>query len=719
MNPVTDTPSNFTVRQGLFPENRPDIQPQGLTLPPQPKVVPGITVDQAVDMEIVGLVISRLELSKTWRRQFRLVWDRCIQNRKGVYNNANKAAWQSTTFMPLTSKVIEVIKANLYGALAAPEVPIEYQSRNPAMDQEVRSVNELINADLDKTKFKPVLSDMIDDICTFGTTIGEVGYIKQMEEVMVKQRLPGEISQLLGSMGVSQTESFVPKQMLVKDYGTISRTDLYDFYPEPRVAEISKDHWCIVKSKITNRELVMGANEPDPYYKFDNVTDDLLEGSGLQRTDQDPELQTRRFALLDYNIYTHYLDPDREHELATFYGMIPVWFLDPELRKDKQHRYDAVPGCLKVVDGQYVIWKRISPWRDGEPPYFKGNYIRIAGQFYGIGVAELVLGLQTEKNEIRNSRMDNINIAMNKIIAVIKDMVPATEWNRLVSEPGAIWLFKGVDDVRKAMQQIEFGDVTKDSWLASREVDQEAQEATAAVKATLGVQGNESDAGGNTFRGQMLNAQMATERWMLYARVFEMVGLVPAIKKFYQRIYQFKTMEDAQKILGGDRAKTFQFISPEDLELVAKLVPLGVMTMENKGVKLAQMNQYTQLWQQQPFFKALEMARKMWVEMGNPEPDSVLFSDEEMQLFNQARMTMINQSSMMPGGGMSQPPGLLGPNGQPISGTQPQTGNRANVPGGMPVSGNVPGPLYGQARPALPARGPGASPFDQQGRPIS
>ncbi len=60
--------------------------------------------------------------------------------------------------------------------------------------------------------------------------------------------------------------------------------------------------------------------------------------------------------------------------------------------------------------------------------------------------------------------------------------------------------------------------------------------------------------------------------------------------------------------------------------------------------------------------------------------------------------------------------GLLGPNGQPLG---PASGNTANVPGGMPVSGNVPGPNHGMPRPALPARGPGSSPFDAQGMPMS
>ncbi len=707
-NPQTNQ-SNFTVNQGLFPSDRPDVPMMGQVndmVNPNP-APPIMSKSQAVDQEIIGMVTSRFELSRTWRRTRRLIWDKAWQHMKGIYDTSGKAQWQSRTFMPLTSKVVEVIVSNLHSAVFGPEMPVEYQTKRSDLDQLVRSTNEVIQTDFDKCQAKAQMTHFLRNMCVMGTAVGEVGYAKSLETVMIKQNnnLPPQMMDMVQSLGIAPQAQFVPKTMLVKDFATITNVDIYDIYPEPRSLDFTKDHWVIQKSKITNRDLKMGSLDKDPYYRFDNVTDDLLEGSGMERVDEDPEKQTRRYALLDYASYTHFLDPDREHTLYTYYGQIPVWYLDPTLMNDKDRQYDSVPGCIKVVDGQYVIWKRISPWRDGEPPFFKGNYIHIPTEFYGIGVAELVMGLQIEKNEIRNSRMDNINMAQNKIIAVLKDLIPAGEHKRLVSEPGAIWLFKGVDDVRKAMQQVEMGNVNQDTWIASKEVDQEAQEVTAANKVTQAAGGGEDEAGGGTFRGQMLNVQQATGRWMLYARMFEWMGLVPAMKKFYQRIYQFKDLKEAQETLGGIRGQQFQFLSPEDLDKIAKMVPLGVMTMENKGVKLAQMAQFAQQWNGQVWFKALEFARKEWVEMGNPEPDSVLFSDEEM-----AKVNQLKQAAAM---------SMMGPvPGEGGMGGMPQTGQGGGVPGGMPVSGNVPGPSNGLPRVAAPARGPGASHFDGQGMPM-
>jgi len=709
-----------TQTQGYIPGMGPTTSTQRMS-PPSTALDP---LTNMIDQEIVGMVTSRLEQSKTWRRTRRLIWDRCIQNFKGAYDTNGKESWQSRTHMPLTSKVVEIITSQMFQALLTPDMPTEYQARRQDMDQSIRGINEIMSDDFEKCQGKVNLIDFLRSTVLFGTAIGEVGYRKEYETVMVKNRMPQMPQEIQGFMqqaGIQGNEPFVPKQMLVKDYATITCPDIYDFYPEPRKPEIDKNFWCIVESKISNRELVMGGSDPDPFYKYDNVNDRVLSGSGTNRIENDPEKQIKRYTLLDYNYYTTWLDPDKEHKLLTFYGQIPVWYLNPQLRSNKKFQYQSVPGVIKVVDDAWLVWKRMSPWRDGEPPFFKGNYIRIPGPegFYGIGAAELVIGLQGEKNEIRNSRMDNINLSMNKIIAVLKDMIPKGEWDRLKSEPGAIWTIKGVDDVRKAIQQIEFGNVTQDSWQASAEVDREAEEVTAANKVTQAAGGGDQNAGGSTYRGQALNLQQAMGRWMLYARMFEWTGLSNAMRKFYQRIYQFKDMQSIGDILGPNRMQQFQLIVPEQLEKVAKLVPLGVMSFENQGVKLAQLSQFTQQWQMQPWFKGLEVARAELQEMKVGEPDKFVFSDEEMQQYNQMAR-MMQQAAAQPG------QSLLGANGQPMppQGPQmpqggPQTGPKAGSPLGSPVVGNQPpGPLYGMPRPAIPARGPGASSMDLRGSPM-
>lgn len=662
----------------------------------------GMPIESLIQMEVASMVAGRQSASEEWRRPKRVLWDQAWRDYKQVPSKRNKKNWQQTMVMPLITKSVEVIVSNMHGAILGPDMPVEFQSRGRAdLDQAIEKHNRILEYDFEKSKYKVEWTDFLRAGTLLGTMIGKVDYVKQSEQVMIKERRkPSMMDSILQKFGKEVSlERFVPKQTLVKDFARFRNRNLYDIYPQPMIQDLSQDTWVIEKGTVTNKELMDGALDPDPYYRLDNVTPEVLQSGQTYGDADDPEKQALRYAFLNYNIQSHSLEPDKKHDLLEYYGPIPAWFLDPSLREDPKRKYDTVPGWIWVVDNRYVVRLRISPWRDAEPPYVKGNYIRVPNEFYGIGIGELLASLQVEKTELRNLNIDNINITMNKITAVLKDKIPQGEWGRLVSEPGALWVFTGIDDIRKAFQTIEFPQQGPDIWNSMSQVDREAAEVSGATKETLAVGGDS----GETFRGQLMNRQSATERFMLYARVLEVCGMGDAMKKFYQRIYQFKSYQEIAEIIGPQAAQDFELMAPEVLEKVAKLVPLGVMTMENKGLKIAQMGEFSKTWMMEPFFKKLDMARRQWTEMGFPEPDSVLFSDDEMKAFNDFRKQM---SQGMGGALPPQPPMGGGPQGMP-----PPTPQGS----GSPFAGNVPGPLNGLPRPAMPPRGPGVSSIDGVG----
>ncbi len=671
----------------------------------------GAPLDQQIDSEIVQMVTQRKKDSEQWRDPYRLEWDQATNHYEQVYDNTGKENWQATTFQPMTTTITERATASLHNMSMGPETPVEFQSRNTADEDQIDGTNEILQHDLEQSKFKVYWTDFLRSLSLYGTAVGKIDYVKSEETVMVKERkknlFGAGLLQSLGSffgMGQEQEEQeiFKPRKQVVKDWATFKNCDIYKIYPQPYTEEITKDTWVIEKFKIKNKELLEGARNPDEYYRLDNITPELLMG-GQARTDYDPQTQEKRWAQNDTDVPMYHLDPDYEHEALEYWGPIPKWFLHPELREDPIMKYESVNAWIWVIDGQWVVRKRITPFIDGCPPYVKGNYIRRLGQFYGIGNGKLVTGLQIEKNEIRNTRQDNINLILNKIIGVMKDRVNKDDWDRLVSDPGAIWPFEGGDDIRKMLMPISMPDITQDAWRSSAEVDREAQEVTDVTKTTQTIAAGEDQAGNGTFRGQLLNQQQANERFMVYARVLEIIALNATINKYYQRIYQFKSYAQIDKILGPERAQTFELILPEEINSKAKLVSLGSLTTMNKGVQLAQMTEFYKLASADPYLKKLEYQRKMWRLIGaGSDPDEVLMSDQEAQMFNQMRRQMM--MSGMGGEGMPGPEGMPGNPGAPPPG---------------PIAGNVPGPTDGMPRPPMPARGPGASPADMTGRPLS
>lgn len=663
----------------------------GPTLEEQFRALP---VGSLVDQEISSMVMTRKSASEVHRQDKKLTWDKCWEHMKQVYDSTGKAAWQSKVFQPDTPKVVEVITANLHSAILGPEVPIEWQCKVREHEGHIEDINDLQKNDFEKSQFKTNFTDFIRGLCITGTSVAKIGYDREEDIVMVKERqrsslIERTISAALGRAVEPKPEKYFPKRMLTKDHATIEYRDIYKIYPEPFTTDISKKHWIIEESTITNSELMELANSPDEFLRLRNVTPDLLNRSGSHDVNEDPETQVRRWILQQNSTNMIYFDPDTPHQLLEYWGPVPLWMVQPDARNDEETKYDMVNAWIWVIDGNWVVRSVLNPYRDGEPPYVKGTYIRVPDDWWGIGPAELMKGLQIEKNEKVNTGSDNVNLMLNKVLAIAKDKVPNGMWDRLESAPGQIWPFEGIDDIRKVIMPVEFTNLIRDIYIGIDMIDKAIEETTAAVKSTVGVGGSVSETGGGTFRGQLMNRQAASERFMLYARTIENSGLANAYKKMYQRIYQYKNAESIEQIIGKERMKRFDFMSPEEVDQAARLVPLGVTLSETKGIKLAQMADFAKMWAGRPWFKEYDFARQMWIEMGYTDPDTVTFSGEEMQAFNQFRQQLLSQG----GGFGGPPPALGGPNGGPADGPPGQPA-LPPIPdaGPAPETGPAPGP---------------------------
>lgn len=672
--------------------SQPDLQDNQTPLTPQ----------ESVDSEIRSMILKRKEASRVWRQPKKDIWDRCYNHYNQVYDTTNKEKWQSTTFIPASPKVAEVIISNMHSALLSPEKPVEYQARQSIFEKQVNDVNDLISTDCDRSNFKVNWTDILRTTGIIGTGIGKVEYIKETALVTVKERtkpnpMMDMMKRLIG-LPPSPTETISQKEMLVKDFSSTKNVDPYNIYPEPGSIEIDKDHWVIEEGKICNYKLIELLNDPENPVR--NITDEVL--STNPRNLQNPDLLEKDSAQNEPTKPTAYLDPDQEHVLDEYWGPAPIWMVQHELYGQEQYKYQMVNAWFWLIDGIHVVRAQVTPFRDAEPPYVKGVYIRVPGQFWGIGPLELMLGLQIELNELRNTRQDEINLKLNQPVAVVKSMIAQGEFARLVNGPGAIWMFENVEDVRKAMTEIQLGSNTQDSWRGSGEIYNEIQEVTAANKATIGSGGGSDQEGGATFRGQLLNKQTSSERFIMYAKIFEKTGLSKAYQKMYQRIYQYKTFEEAVKILGDKRGADFQFVAPEDLDVMAKMVPLGVTSMENKGVKLAQMADQYKLFSGKPWFKEVDFARRMIVAGGDTDPDMFIMTDEELKVLNDFKRNVALAG--------------LGGQGQPQMPSQPQM---PPIPQRSPIVGRaIPNNVNGIPQPVMAARGPGSNPIDLAGRPL-
>jgi len=359
-----------------------------------------LPLDALVNQEIADMVTSRRRSVITYRQEKKIIWDKCWDHYKQIYDSTGKESWQSTVFQPDTSKVVEVITSNLYSALMGPDMPIEWQCKIKEFEQQVKDANDLVRNDFEKSDFKTHFTDFLRGLAIVGTSVGKVGYAFKEDIVMTKKRQKTGIMERALSIVMNQPleqkpDVYEPERIVVEDWAQAEYRDLYKIFPEPDTEDFGRDHWVIEESKITNRELMEGVEHTDEFFKLCNVTPDLLMSGG--ETEIDTETQARRWALQQQATSIQYFDPDRSHELLEYWGPVPLWMIKPEARNDEKVKYNMVNAWIWVIDGKYVVRATLNPYRNGKPPYFKGNYIRVPGDFYGIGAAELMLGLQINK----------------------------------------------------------------------------------------------------------------------------------------------------------------------------------------------------------------------------------------------------------------------------------------------------------------------------------
>ncbi len=240
------------------------------------------------------------------------------------------------------------------------------------------------------------------------------------------------------------------------------------------------------------------------------------------------------------------------------------------------------------------------------------NYIRVAGEWYGKGIGEQLKGTQKEANELRNQRVDNVNLILNTQFLINSDFLK--DYDRVVSKPGNFIIVEGVDDVRKAIQPLKVQDVTITGYRESLDLERQAQEETGVVRATMGTGGSTTDSN-STFHGQVFNKQMAMERFMYYAKIIEYSFLMPLIKMIYDRVYQYKSPQQVEKILGPDRFSNFKMETPEELELNCAYTPLGTISMQSKFVVATFLSQFEAIWRGAPFINHIEIAKTQLREM--------------------------------------------------------------------------------------------------------
>jgi hypothetical protein len=559
--------------------------------------------------DLVNYISNFYRSSWNWRSQsFHEKWNRWDRNYHSIYDPtkaARKEPWQVKMFIGITVQNVEIICSQIFKTMMAPDPPIQTKAGPAGDEMQAKLIEEVMAFQLRKSKFDVNFYDTLKEAVRYGSGFMKFFWERVIDTRPRKVAVNQPMEEFIGGLSPEQLSGQEPMgapgiqgfevqdvQVPIKNQLCAKYVHIRDVFPEPNSKTWNR---VIHRDKIPYgdivREIARGT-----FFDVKDKLENLVEGDKFEQ-----DIREIKQELGYFEEHRDVAKFEKRHTVWEFYGNIPRKWIEFEI-PDGDEAETLIPAKVMLASGCALLASEQNPFFDGQSPILKMDYIRTT-ESYGKGIPELIEDEQEEINEIRNQRVDNVNLIMNKMIGIFEAALVNPK--DLVSRPGAIIRLKAniSDDIRRVIMPIEIPDVTRSAYQETQDIERQVQERTGANRVTLGTAGDTNDTN-STLGGMELTRHMFNERVAAYGMVIEEDFLLTAAEKIYSLIYQELSPQDMLLILGDDpvtikedpiygpiqvpRWQAFAFAPPEVVNQAYMFKPMGMFTLENKVVKTAQ-----------------------------------------------------------------------------------------------------------------------------------
>jgi len=251
-------------------------------------------------------------------------------------------------------------------------------------------------------------------------------------------------------------------------------------------------------------------------------------------------------------------------------------------------KYDLGKGeeeCILTVANQSLLRAEPNPYLHKEKPFVSMVDTQVPFQFWGIGEIEPIESLQYELNDVRNQRMDNVTLILNRMWKVKKD--GGVDEEDLISQAGGV---VHVDDMG-ALEAIATPDVTSSSYNEETLIKTDIQ-LTSGVNDLISGTGQgkgpgQAGANTSTATGIMLLQEAGNARFK-----YKLDNIEDSLVNFGEQLLalnqQFIDKSMQIRILGKD-GEVWEDVKPEDIKGKYDIsVEAGSTQPMNKSVRRAE-----------------------------------------------------------------------------------------------------------------------------------
>lgn len=602
------------------------------------------------NQELLAWCNQFISKSRDWRRNsWEDKWRRYQRNADSIYDPdiaSKKRKWQSKNFIPMTASHRETLMASIYRTTVGPRPMLEMKAR-PTVPQEMDqslNIRDIILREMEKSRFEVGYNTLLDETTTFGSGFVRIRWENKSEVRRVKKPVFAPIDPAVAQMMAEQGQMMPQPQISgyefvmeeVQTYRGIrfEPISIWDVFPDPKALKIEGNP-IAVRYRLNYGDVVKGVEQgyflPEAIQKLDGLEDGEADDDDKLQVQSDRDQSDVEMSRTDYakNLRCFELN-----------ARLPKKWILEQLAEGEDGEV-LIPARV-IFHKDVVLFKEASEEYDGEPPIVKLDYMPVSGQFYARGIPEMLQDLQEVTNEGVNQRLDaNARLINPKFAAIEKGLIdPADIENAFAT----IRLNnKYITDVRQAFMQIDFQPLDRAAYMDPQEMERYAQERTSATKVSLGTAGQVKDAN-DTLGGMQLIKESTDTKLAYIGMVMEFSGLQAIFRAYWKNAYVNLDPTDVEKVLGPERAMTFQLLSPEEIENDYVYHPQGTFAQENRNQVRQAVMGMVQMFGQYPWFK-MENAHDRIAQLSDIDPDDFRMSPEELQenLVSQGMMQMAQQ----------------------------------------------------------------------------
>jgi hypothetical protein len=445
---------------------------------------------------------------------------------RGVFDQGEQAyRGRANLFVPYVYATIETIMPRLVGS----RPKVQAIPREPKDIPQADVVTKLLEYQWDMMDMKSKLKDWVRQALMYG-----VGVVK------LTWSFKGQFGQV---------EEDQPKAEIV---------DLFDFFIDPDASSLETADYVIHRTYRHLNELKDNPNYNVPRELEAQVTSD--------------QYKVQRDAIMGLSKPN---DKDKKKvELLEYWGKYDI------------NRDGIDEECLIVMANRtHVIRVEENPYDHSKKPFIAIQDTQLPQEFWAIGEIEPLSSLQYELNDVRNQRMDNVTLILNRMWKVAKgaDVDEAD----LVSQAGGIVHAGDINGI----EVIETPDVTSSAYNEETLIKNDMQQASGVTDYTKGMGGSnvrgQQGMGNETATGIMLLQEAGNARFR-----YKLDNIEDALREFGKQLIsldqQFIDTQQVVRIV-GESGIQWKTVAPKEIKGEFDIVvEAGSTQPMNKSVRRAE-----------------------------------------------------------------------------------------------------------------------------------